>query len=74
MLGDFGGQEGADDVQDGGDQYSGPGLEGGGGDRRGHRVGAVMKPVGEVEKQRGDDDHRDDEHRARHRRTSPAFE
>ena len=39
------------------------GLQRAGRHRRGHRIGAVVEAVGEVEEQRGHDDHRDQEQR-----------
>ena len=55
-LGDLGRQERADHVQHGGDQHGRPRPQRTGGDRGGHRVGAVVKTVGEIEEQRRQDD------------------
>ena len=60
-LGDLSRQEGADEVQDCGDQHGDLGLESARGDGRGHRVGGVVEAVREVEEQRQHDDQHDDQ-------------
>ena len=65
-LGHLGGQARSDDVEHGGHEDRTLGGEGPRRDGRGHRVGRVVKAVGEVKHQRGDDHDDDDEEGATH--------
>ena len=57
----LGGEECADEVEDRGEGDGGPRLDRARGDRRGHRVGRIVKAVGEVEEECQCDDEHDDE-------------
>ena len=59
-LGDLGGEAGSDEIEHRGQDDGGTRLERTGRDRTGHRVGAVVEPVGEVEDE-GYGDNRDDD-------------
>ena len=58
-LRDRGGQAGTDQIEEGAENHGGPRSDSAGGDRSGHRVGAVVESVGVV-KDEGHGDNRDD--------------
>jgi hypothetical protein len=64
--GDLNREEGADEVQDAGQQHGGLRLEGTGGDRRRHGIAGVVESVGEVECQRCCDQQHEDDHLCAH--------